>query len=602
MVNYNRLDKPEFSLKSYFRSIRWSVAALRQCSPSLGILLLFSSVLSSLIPVFSTVVLGILVSRFVKTNNSYDGLIMWLVLAILLFLTGSILKELEKYIRSNLTDELALFMQKKLYGHANRLPLAFFEDNRSLNQLFLARSGSGASSVLAPVNSAINVVVGFFQTASLFGLMAWYAPLPGALLIIAVVPMLLLQWYMAKQRYLLNLSTTERRRWGNYFTSLLTQPKTLIPVRMLGLCEVLLERFVEKIQSINWDRKKLYLKRVKLAISAQLFFFLVFGVILVWMFFQRHLGELTTKGLVIFGIAAFRAKLSTAKIIGSTTSALNSSYIVNYILDFFETSVDDSNQRSDSLQVDGFNTYITFEKLSFAYENTVRDVLKNISFTIRAGQKIAIVGTNGAGKSTLVKLLCRLYNLRSGKIFLNETDLSKLSPHAINKIISIVTQNPIRFEGTVKENIAFGNWEKYKDDDAEIYHILEKAKLADFVKQLPDGLNTLIGRKFGNYTMSGGQWQRLAIARILTRSTPVLILDEPTSNLDAIAEQEMFQMLCDQVQKQTVIFITHRFSTVKMVDRIIVLEDGCLVEDGSHDELIKQNGIYTAMYRAYQGE
>jgi len=603
MANFKLLDKPKFDLKSYLRSIRWSVAALQQCSPKHGILLFTFSIFSSIIPVLSTIVLGTLVSRFVKTNNgSYDGLIMWLVLAIMLFLTGSILDELGQYIRSNLTDELALFMQKKLYGHANRLPLAFFEDNRSLNQLFLVRNGSGAASVLAPVNSAINVVVGFFQTASLFGLMAWYAPLPGTLLIIAAVPLLVLQWYMAKQGFLLNLSTTESRRWGSYFTSLLTQPKTLIPVRMLGLSELLLKRFVDKAQDINRKRKKLYLTRIKLAIAAQLFFFLVFGAILIWMFFQRHCGELSTKGLVIFGIAAFRAKISTAKIIGSATKAINSSYIVNFILDFFETPIADSSQRSTSLPTDSLNSSITFEHISFIYENTERTVLNNLNFTIKAGQKIAIVGTNGAGKSTLVKLLCQLYNPKSGKIFLNETDLSTLSPGSINKIISIVTQNPIRFEGTVKENIAFGNWENYKDNDAAVYDIIEKAKLTDFVKRLPNGLDTLIGRKFGNYTMSGGQWQRLAIARILTRSTPVLILDEPTSNLDAIAEQEIFQMLCDQMQEQTIIFVTHRFSTVKMVDRIIVLEDGCLVEDGTHDELIKQNGIYTAMYCAYRGE
>ncbi len=602
-MKYNQLDKLEFNLKSYLRSIRWSIAALKECSPRLGIFLLSFSILSSIIPILSTIVLGTLISHFVKTNNNTpDGLIIWLVLAILLFLTGSILEELGQYVRNKLTDDLALFMQKKLYEHANQLPLSFFEDSKSLNQLFLVRNGSGASSVLAPVNSAVNVAVGFFQTASLFGLMAWYAPLPGIFLLIAAVPMLVLQWYMAKQQFLLKISTSQSRRWGSYFTSLLTQPKTLIPVRMLGLTDLLLERFIEKIQSINLGRKNLYVKRVKLAISAQMFFFLVFGVILVWMFSQRHHGMLTTKGLVIFGIAAFRAKNSMAKIIGSTTKAVNSSYIVNFILDFFETPIPDLHKRSVFLPVDSINASITFEQVSFAYENTERDVLKNISFTFKAGQKIAIVGTNGAGKSTLVKLLCRLYNPGSGKIFIDDTDLATLSPGSINEMISIVTQNPIRFEGTVKENIAFGNWGKYKNNDAAVYEALEKAKLTDFVRKLPDGLDTLIGRKFGNYSMSGGQWQRLAIARILTRSTPVLILDEPTSNLDSIAEQEIFQMLCDQKRKQTVIFVTHRFSTVKMVDRIMVLEDGCLVEDGTHDELITQNGIYTAMYHAYQGD
>ncbi len=602
MKNYRYPDETNFNLNTYLRSVRWSIIALKQCAPKLGMSLLSCSALASVIPVLSTIVLGILVNRFVKVNDSQNGLIMWLVLAILLFLLGSLLEELQKYFRSCLTDKLSLFMQEKLYRHASSLPFAFFENSSSLNQLFRVRSGSGASSVLAPINSAINLVTGLLQTASLVGLMAWYAPWPGFFLVVAATPMLISQWYIVKQRYLLDISTTQNRRWGSYFTSLLTKPKTLIPVRMLGLNELLLSRFTETVQGINIERKGLYLKRVKLAISAQLVFFLVFTIILVWMFNQMHQGTLTTTGLVVFGLAAFRAKASISKIIGSTSKALSSSYIVNFVLDFFETQTETFMHQPVSPETECCNGSIKFENISFAYENTEINVLKNINFEIKAGQRIAIVGTNGAGKSTLIKLLCRLYKLNAGKIFLDNTDLSTLSLQSINDMISIVTQDPIRFEGSVKENIAFGNWGKYKDDDAAIYRILKKAKLTDFVKQLPDGINTLIGRKFGDYTMSGGQWQRLAIARILTRSTPILILDEPTSNLDALAEQEVFQMLCNQSQKQTMIFVTHRFSTVKMVDRIIVLEDGYLVEDGTHDELMKKNGIYTAMYHAYQGE
>lgn len=601
MAKYSIPNQSSFNVKTYLRTVKWSIAALNECAPKFGLSLFLCSALASLIPALSTIVLGILVSRFVKTDINQNGLTMWLVLALLLFLSNSLLEELQKYLRGNLSDKLSLFMQEKLYRHANHMSLAFFEDNQSLNQLFRVRSGSGASSVLAPVDSSINIVTGLFQTLSLFGIMAWYALLPGVILIVATIPMLIFQWHMVKQRYLLDISTTQSRRWSSYFTSLLTQPKTLIPVRMLGLNGLLMDRFSETVRGINRERKKLYLKRVKLALLAQLFFFLVFSIILIWMLYQRHVGELSTAGLVVFGIAAFRAKHSTSKIIGSTSKALSSSYIVNYIMDFFETSTEVPCPQLSTFEVKNFNGSIKFENIYFAYENTERDILKNISFEIKAGQKIAIVGTNGSGKSTLIKLLCRFYKLKAGKIFFDQTDISTLSSDCINKVISIVTQDPIRFEGSVKDNIAFGNWERYKDDDAAVCRILEKAQLDGFVKRLPDGINTLIGRKFGNYTMSGGQWQRLALARIMTRSTPLLILDEPTSNLDAIAEQEVFQMICNQSQKQTMIFATHRFSTVKMVDRIIVLEDGCLVEDGSHDELMQRNGIYTAMYNAYQG-
>ncbi len=601
METNDHQEQSDFNIKTYLRALRWSISALKQCAPGTSLALIFCSVLASFIPVLSTIVLGVLAGRFVRGNGSQDKLIMWLTIAVVLFLLRSLLEELGKYFRRCLNDELSLFMQIKLYKHANQLPLAFFEDNRSLNQLFRVRS-SGISSVFAPVGSSINVVTSFFQTASLFGLMAWYAPLPGFFLVLSAIPLLIVQWYLVKKEYLLALSTTQRRRWGNYFTSLLTQPKTLIPVRMLSLTELLLNRFAEAFQSINLERKKLYLKRIKLTMITQVMFFLVFFVVLVWMFHRIHRGDLSVSGLVVFGLAAFRAKLSIAQVVGSTSRALNSSYVINFALDFFDIPVSEPAEQYTVVETKPVAGSITVENLSFTYENTEKEVLKNINLEIKAGQKVAIVGTNGAGKSTLVKLLCRLYKLKVGKIYIDDQNISTLSGASMNTLISLVTQNPIRFEGSVKDNIAFGNWERYKDDDAAVYDVLEKTKLLDFVKQLPDGIDTLIGRKFGDHTLSGGQWQKLAIARILTRSTPILILDEPTSNLDALAEQEIFKMLCEQGKKQTMIFVTHRFSTVKMVDRIIVFEDGHLIEDGSHDELMVLNGVYRAMYRAYQGE
>ncbi len=601
----NGWGKTEFSFKTYLQSLTWSFKAIRECSPQRGLHLLVSSIIASAIPVLSTVVLGLLVDRFVKVGSSQGGsqgsLFFWLVLAIFLFFAGSLLEEAQKYLRGCLADELSLFLQAKLYRHANRLPLSFFENSRSLDQLFRVRSGSGSSSILGPINSAINGVTGLVQAASLVGLMVWYAPLSGFSLILATGPMALVQWFMVKQRYLLDLQTTKRQRWGSYYTSLLTQPKSLVPVRMFALAEFLRQRFLKTLGEINVKREHLYHKRARLAILAQLFFFFVFAVVMVWMFSRLARGSLTTSGLVIFGLAAFRAQTAIVKVIGSTGKALDSTYVINYLIDFFAIPESSLTAGSTVKEEVAEAVAIRFENVSFAYENTDKQVLENVSFEIQKGQKIAIVGTNGAGKSTLIKLLCRLYALSEGRILLGGSDIAKLDFAAINSQIAIVTQDPIRFEGSVKENIAYGNWERYKNDDAAVEKILEKAHLNDFSASLPQGIHTLIGRQFGDYTMSGGQWQRLAIARVLTRPTPVLILDEPTSSLDALSEQAIFRMLCEEAEERTVIFVTHRFSTVKMVDRIIVLEDGRLVEDGTHAELMRNKGIYTSMYKAYQG-
>ncbi|MCA9481163.1 MAG: ABC transporter ATP-binding protein, partial [Nitrospira sp.] len=243
---------------------------------------------------------------------------------------------------------------------------------------------------------------------------------------------------------------------------------------------------------------------------------------------------------------------------------------------------------------------IEFRNVSFGYPGTHMATLSNVTFSIEPGETIALVGENGAGKTTLVKLLARFYDPGDGAILFDGVDVREWSLESLHQQITFVFQNFIRYEATAHENIAYGDWKRLVHDRKATEHIADEAGVTNLIQHLPQGYDTLLGKKFGDHDLSGGQWQQLALARALARDAQLVILDEPTSNLDARAEYELFRRFCDLAQGKTTVLISHRFSTVSMADRILVLKDGRLVETGSHKHLIEKNGHYAKLYEFHR--
>ena len=234
--------------------------------------------------------------------------------------------------------------------------------------------------------------------------------------------------------------------------------------------------------------------------------------------------------------------------------------------------------------------------MSFHYPGTDRLVLKNLNFQIEPGERVALVGENGEGKTTFVKLIARLYEPASGAILLDGIDLREYRVEDLRREIGIIFQDFFRYDMAVRNNIAAGNVDLMQDD-AALWEALRKSGGDQLVAQMPGQLEQMLGRRFeGGVDLSGGQWQRMALARAYLRDAQLLILDEPTASLDAVAEAEVFANFADLTRNRMALLISHRFSTVRLADRIVVLSDGEVLEDGSHSELLACGGQYARLF------
>jgi ATP-binding cassette subfamily B protein len=234
--------------------------------------------------------------------------------------------------------------------------------------------------------------------------------------------------------------------------------------------------------------------------------------------------------------------------------------------------------------------------VDFTYPGAGKPTLFDVSLHIAPGETVAVVGENGAGKTTLVKLIARLYDPDDGQILFDRINIRDLSTDYLHRTISFVFQHFGRYVATAGDNIAYGDWEALLDEPEAVSQIARAAGIDRMIEAMPQQYETMLGREFGEYDLSGGQWQRLAIARALARRPSLLILDEPTANLDAKAEFQLFSDFKNLAQKRTTILISHRFSTVSIADRIIVMDQGRVIESGTHDALIAQDGHYAMLY------
>jgi ABC-type multidrug transport system fused ATPase/permease subunit len=239
---------------------------------------------------------------------------------------------------------------------------------------------------------------------------------------------------------------------------------------------------------------------------------------------------------------------------------------------------------------------IIFDNVWFKYPNTDKEILKGIRFTIKPKDNIAIVGVNGAGKSTIIKLLCKLYKPDSGRILVNGVDLQEISQQNIGEQICVLFQDYFRYELTIRENLAFGNIEKLHQDDILIT-ALEKSTSYDLYQSANNGLDSNLGKLDSDgIDLSGGQWQKLAIGRCCLSDASIIVLDEPTAALDPIAESEMYKLFFNVMQERGTIMISHRLASSKMSGKIIVIHEGIVAEQGTHEKLMSQNGIYSQMF------
>jgi ATP-binding cassette, subfamily B, bacterial len=598
--------KPSLSVRERFSALRNLPAFLRliwQTSPALTLGNVALRLLRAALPVamlyVGQLILDAVValSRLPAPERALTPVLGLVALEFGLAVLADALGRGVALLDSLLGDLFANRSSIRLMQHAAELDLDQFEDSNFYDKLERARRQTLSRTVLMAqvLSQAQDVITMGFLAVGLVVFNPWLL----LLLLVAVVPAFLGESHFNERSYSLVHGWTPERRELDYLRQTGASDETAKEVKIFGLSGFLIDRFRQLSDEFYRQNKSLVIKRAGwgtffAAVGAAGYYAAYVYIISQAVYGRVSIGQLT------FLAGSFARMRGLLEGILSRFSAVAEGAL--YLQDFFEFfQLQPRIRRDESKTVRPFPRPIrqgfTFENVGFKYRTAEKWALRNLSFELRAGEKLALVGENGAGKTTLVKLLARLYDPTEGRILLDGHDLREYDPQELRQEIGVIFQDFVRFQLPAGQNLAVGRIEQ-KDNQPRIEQAAQQSLADSVIAKLPQGYGQMIGRRFnGGVDLSGGEWQKIALGRAYMRDAQLLILDEPTAALDARAEYEVFQRFKELTQGKTAVLISHRFSTVRMADRILVIENGQFQEIGSHEQLLARNGRYAELFR-----
>jgi ATP-binding cassette subfamily B protein len=537
--------------------------------------------------------------------TAVQGIVFLVLLQLALFALTALLGTVRNITQQLLQNDVSVRIQLMVMEKAASLDLAFYEDPASYDLLRRAQTDSINRPVLM-ISTAFGLVQTLLTFITMVAVLVVVSPLLALLALVTPIPA-----FVADTRY--GWRGYNIARWGsrllrrmNYMVTLVTTDSYAKEVKLFGLGRYFIDRYRLIAKAYYGTQRAQVARRYITGFAWGNLSTIATSATYLYVALQAIVGRLTLGDLTLYTTAASSVQGSIQGILGGFSGMYEHNLYLNNLFELMETKSTMPQAAAPVKVPQPMRGEIRFEHVTFAYPGAEANALTDLSFTVKPGETLAIVGRNGAGKTTLFKLICRLYDPNEGRILIDGIDIRDFDPTDLRAQIGAMFQDYVTYQATASENIGLGNVQDINDRE-RIEVAGAQAGAAELISGLPEGYDTALGKWFDHgVNLSGGEWQKVALARAFMRDAKILLLDEPTSALDAQAEYDLFERLRSLTRGRTAVYISHRFSTVRRADRIVFLEHGRLVEEGTHAALMKLNGRYARLFRmqasAYTGE
>jgi ATP-binding cassette, subfamily B, bacterial len=603
-----RTDEEPVSWKERLEALRYVPALFRliwRTHRGYTSAMMVLRVMRSVVPVMTFWVGKLILDSVITAKAAHGSLSQvwrYLVLELAIVLTGEILARASSLIESLLGDLFSNAMSVQLMEHAAKLDLAQFEDPEFYDHLERARRQTVGR--IALLSLLLSMSQDALTLLTLAGALIAYNPWLLLLLAVAVIPSFLGETHFASLGYSLLFRWTPERRQLDYLRYVGASDKTAKEVQMFGLAPWLTERYRDLSQKFYEENRNLSIRRgvvsALLSILGTVGYYAAYVVILI----RAVKGDITIGTLTFLAASFGRGRDVIQSILLSASNVAEQALYLRDLFVFLEMRPTIESPPNARLVPAKIQSGFVFENVGFRYPGSEQWAIRNVDLVLRPGERVALVGENGAGKTTITKLLARLYDPTEGRITLDGVDLKEYNLASVRHAIGVIFQDFVRYDMRFDENIGVGEIDSVRADldrnngtPTAITTAAENSLAASLLPRFSKGYQQMLGRRFEEgVDLSGGEWQKIALARAYIRDAQVLILDEPTAALDARAEYEVFLRFSELVAGRMAILISHRFSTVRMADRIIVLRHGKVEGQGSHEELLSKGGLYEELF------
>lgn len=593
----NKFELQLMSLKNILRSFSFWPRVfhiLWKTHPLYFIVILIINIIKGLITSIQLLTIQLLINSVtiaITLNSQRGSVLLYLFIYVGINALNYLLVNVENSINKIYNSMLANRIDYTVMDKATKLSLSSFEDSNVQDSMKRARAEASSRpfDIFLSILNIISSIISLISVSAILFIWKWQISL---LLIIIPVVSFFSFLRIGQREFIYYYNQTPKKRKAWYLSFLLTRDNSFKEVKLFRLEDYLLTKYKSLLNQFFNDDKSIAKKRL----FTSLFFDFINQFVAAFIIYKIILSVLNKEimiGNFVSMIQAVTITLTTSqKIIQSILTLCQHNLFLSQLFHFLDLEEESA---VGGKQIDCIDS-IEFHKVSFKYPKTNKKALCDINLTIKKGESLAIVGKNGSGKSTFVKLLTQLYQNFEGEIFINGISIRNINRDSLTKLIGIVFQDFVQYEMSIRNNVGFGDLKQINNDN-KIIRATQCSNIDYLIKLFPEELEAQLGKLFGNgQQLSGGQWQRIAIARGFMRNADVYILDEPSSFLDPQAESEIFKQFKNLISNKIGIFISHRFSTTKLADKIMVLDQGNVIEYGSHAELMNKKGMYAYLY------